>query len=124
MIITTTDTIAGKTIKEVLGIVEGDIVMSKHIGSDITAGLRNIVGGEVKGYTDMLNKARKEAISRMIENAEKMDADAIVGMRYGSSAIMASASEMLAYGTAVKLKQGKTEGPSRLYAASSTKKSR
>ncbi|MBQ2660665.1 YbjQ family protein [Candidatus Saccharibacteria bacterium] len=104
MIITTTDTIAGKTIKEVLGIVEGDIVMSKHIGSDITAGLRNIVGGEVKGYTDMLNKARKEAISRMIENAEKMDADAIVGMRYGSSAIMASASEMLAYGTAVKLK--------------------
>ena len=104
MIITTTDTIAGKTIKEVLGIVEGDIVMSKHIGSDITAGLRNIVGGEVKGYTDMLNKARKEAISRMIENAEKMDADAIVGMRYGSSAILASASEMLAYGTAVKLK--------------------
>ena len=104
MIITTTDTIAGKTIKEVLGIVEGDIVMSKHIGSDITAGLRNIVGGEVKGYTDMLNKARKEAISRMIENAEKMDADAIVGMRYGSSAIMASASEMIAYGTAVKLK--------------------
>lgn len=104
MIITTTETIAGKTIEEVLGIVEGDIVMSKHIGSDFAAGLRNLVGGEVRGYTDMMDKARKEAVSRMVENAKKMGADAIVGMRYGSSAIMASASEMLAYGTAVKLK--------------------
>ena len=104
MIITTTETVPGKTIKEVLGIVEGDIVMSKHIGSDFAAGLRNIVGGEVKGYTDMLEKARKEAMERMVESAEKIGADAIVGMRYGSSAIMASASEMLAYGTAVKLK--------------------
>ena len=104
MIITTTETVPGKTIKEVFGIVEGDIVMSKHIGSDFAAGLRNIVGGEVKGYTDMLEKARKEAMERMVESAEKIGADAIVGMRYGSSAIMASASEMLAYGTAVKLK--------------------
>ena len=104
MIITTTETIAGKTIEEVLGIVEGDIVMSKHIGSDFAAGLRNLVGGEVRGYTDMMDEARKEAVSRMVENAKKMGADAIVGMRYGSSAIMASASEMLAYGTAVKLK--------------------
>ncbi len=104
MIITTTENIAGKTIKEVLGIVEGDIVMSKHIGSDFAAGLRNIVGGEVKGYTDMMEKSRKEAMARMIENAEKLGADAVVGVRYGSSAIMASASEMLAYGTAVKLK--------------------
>ena len=104
MIITTTENIAGETIKEVLGIVEGDIVMSKHIGSDFAAGLRNIVGGEVKGYTDMMEKSRKEAMARMIENAEKLGADAVVGVRYGSSAIMASASEMLAYGTAVKLK--------------------
>lgn len=104
MIITTTENIAGETIKEVLGIVEGDIVMSKHIGSDFAAGLRNIVGGEVKGYTDMMEKSRKEALSRMIENAKRLGADAVVGVRYGSSAIMASASEMLAYGTAVKLK--------------------
>ena len=104
MIITTTETIPGQTIKEVLGIVEGDIVMSKHIGSDFAAGFRNLVGGEVKGYTDMLDKARKEARERMIKEAKKLGADAIVGMRYGSSAIMASASEMLAYGTAVKLK--------------------
>ena len=103
MIIATTETIPGKTIKEVLGLAEGDIVMSKHIGSDFAAGLRNIVGGEVKGYTDMMEKARKEAVSRMVKSAEKMGADAIVGVRYGSSAIMASASEMLAYGTAVKL---------------------
>ena len=104
MIITTTETIPGKTIKEILGIVDGDIVMSKHIGSDITAGFRNLVGGEVKGYTDMLDKSRKEARDRMIKNAEKLGADAVVGVRYSSSAIMASASEMLAYGTAVKLK--------------------
>lgn len=104
MIITTTETIAGKTIKEVLGVAEGDIVMSKHIGSDFAAGFRNLVGGEVKGYTDMLEKARKEAVERMVEDAKKMGADAIVGMRYSSSAIMASASEILAYGTAVKLK--------------------
>ena len=104
MIIATTETIAGETIKEVLGLVEGDIVMSKHIGSDFAAGLRNIVGGEVKGYTDMMEKARKEAMARMVESAKKLGADAVIGVRYGSSAIMASASEMLAYGTAVKLK--------------------
>ena len=104
MIITTTDTIAGETIKEVLGIAEGDVVMAKHVGSDFAAGLRNIVGGEVKGYTDMMDKARREAKDRMVASAKKMGADAIVGMRYGSSAIMGGASEMLAYGTAVKLK--------------------
>ena len=105
MIISTTETIPGATIKEVLGVVEGDVVMSKHIGSDIVAGFKNLVGGEIKGYTDMLDKSRKEATKRMIEEAKKLDADAIVGMRYGSSAIMASASEILAYGTAVKLKK-------------------
>lgn len=104
MIITTTETIPGETIKEILGVARGQIVRAKHIGSDIGAGLRNIVGGEVKGYTDMMEKARAEAEKRMIEDAKKMGADAIVGMRYGSSAIMGGASEMLAYGTAVKLK--------------------
>ena len=104
MIITTIDSIPGKTIKEVLGIVEGDIVMAKHIGSDFAAGVRNIVGGEVKGYTDMMDKSRKAAVKRMIEDAKSKDADAVIGMRYASSTIMGGASEMLAYGTAVKLK--------------------
>lgn len=104
MIVVTTDEISGKTIKETLGLAQGSIVMAKHIGSDFAAGLRNIVGGEVKGYTDMMEKSRREAFNRMIKNAEKMGADAIVGMRYSSSTIMGGASEMLAFGTAVKFK--------------------
>ena len=104
MIITTIETIPGKTIKEALGIVKGQVVESKHMGSDFMAGLKSMVGGEVKGYTDMMNKSREIATERMIEEAEKLGADAVVGVRYGSSAVMAGASEMLAYGTAVKLK--------------------
>ena len=104
MLVVTTETISGKTIKESLGIAQGSVVMAKHVGSDFVAGLRNIVGGEVKGYTDMMEKARKKAFERMIADAEKQGADAVIGMRYGSSAIMGGASEMLAFGTAVKLK--------------------
>ena len=104
MIITTIETIPGKTIKEALGVVKGQVVESKHMGSDFMAGLKSMVGGEVKGYTDMMNKSREIATERMIEEAEKLGADAVVGVRYGSSAVMAGASEMLAYGTAVKLK--------------------
>lgn len=104
MVIVTTDNIAGKTIKETLGVVKGQVVQSKHMGSDFMAGLKTMVGGEIKGYTDMLNKARTIATERMIEEAEELGADAVVGVRYGSSSVMAGASEMLAYGTAVKLK--------------------
>ena len=104
MITTTIDTVPGKTIKESLGIVKGQVVQSKHMGSDFMAGLKTMVGGEIKGYTDMLDKARSIATDRMVEEAEKLGADAVVGVRYGSSAVMAGASEMLAYGTAVKLK--------------------
>ncbi|MBP5675079.1 YbjQ family protein [Candidatus Saccharibacteria bacterium] len=104
MIIVTTETIPGKTVKEVLGIAKGQVVQSKHMGSDFVAGLKTMVGGEIKGYTDMMNKAREIATDRMIKEAEELGADAIVGMRYGSSAVMGGASEMLAYGTAVKLK--------------------
>ena len=104
MIIATSDTIPGKEIKETLGLVQGQIVQSKHIGSDVVAGLKNVVGGEIKGYTDMVNKARRTAIERMVKGAEEMGADAIVCLRYGSSTVAASASEILAYGTAVKLK--------------------
>lgn len=104
MIVVTTEIISGKTIKESLGIAQGSVVMAKHVGSDFVAGLRNIVGGEVKGYTDMMEKARKKAFERMVADAKKQGADAIVSMRYSSSAIMGGASEMLAFGTAVKLK--------------------
>lgn len=103
MIVVTVDSIEGKAIKETLGIAQGSVVMAKHVGSDFAAGLRNIVGGEVKGYTDMMEKARKIAFDRMVDDARRMGADAIVGMRYASSAIMDGASEMLAFGTAVKL---------------------
>ncbi len=104
MIIATTENIAGKSIKETLGIVKGEVVQTKHVGSDIAAGFKTLVGGEVKGYTDMLDRARETATERMVKEAEKMGADAIVGVRYGSSTVMGGASEMLAYGTAVKLK--------------------
>jgi len=105
MIITTTDHIAGKTISEVVGVVEGSVVMSKHIGSDIAASFRTLVGGEIKGYTDMMDKSRKQATERMTAAAKKIGADAIIGMRFASATIMGGASEMLAYGTAVKLKK-------------------
>ena len=104
MIIATTENIAGKSIKETLGVVKGEVVQTKHVGSDIAAGFKTLVGGEVKGYTDMLDRARKIATERMVKEAEKLGADAIVGVRYGSSTVMGGASEMLAYGTAVKLK--------------------
>ena len=97
----TTDYITGKTL-ETLGLVEGSTVQSKHIGRDIAASFKTIVGGELKGYTEMMNEARKKATARMIEQAEAMGADAIVGVRYASSAVMDSAAEIMAYGTAVR----------------------
>lgn len=87
---------------EVLGIVKGTIVNSKNVGRDIMAGLKTIVGGEIVGYTEMLNEARQIATKRMVDEAEALGADAIVGVRYGSSAVMQSAAEIIAFGTAVK----------------------
>ena len=104
MILVTTDSIVGKEIKEVLGLVKGTTVQSKHIGRDFMAGMKTIVGGEIKGYTEMLSEARGIATERMITEAESLGADAIVGIRYGSSEAVQGAAEMLAYGTAVKLK--------------------
>ena len=104
MIIVTTENVPGREISECLGLVKGEVVQSKNIGRDFMAGLKNVVGGEIKGYTEMIREARQISTDRMIEEAKKMGADAIVGMRYGSSAVMQSASEILAYGTAVKLK--------------------
>ena len=101
MKIYTTDYITGTQL-ETLGLVEGSTVQSKHIGRDIAASFKTIVGGELKGYTEMMNDARKKATDRMIEKAEALGADAIICVRYASSAVMDGAAEVMAYGTAVK----------------------
>ena len=103
----TTNEVAGKTIKETIGIVKGEIVQSKHFGRDFMAGMKTIVGGEIKGYTEMIREARQIATKRMVEEAEALGADAIVGVKYGSSAVMQGAAEIIVYGTAVKLKASK-----------------
>lgn len=105
MIIVNTDHVVGHDIKESLGIVKGAIVQSKNIGRDFMAGMKTLVGGEISGYTKMITEARDIATKRMIEEAEKLDADAIVNVRYGSSAVMQGAAEIIAYGTAVKFKK-------------------
>ncbi len=99
----TTPEISGRLIAENLGVVVGNVVQSKHIGRDLMAGLKGIIGGEIAGYTEMLADARDVAIARMVEEAKKRNADAIVNIRFTTSAIMTNASEILAYGTAVKL---------------------
>jgi len=104
MIIVNTEKIEGKEITEVLGLVRGNTIRARHIGNDIIAGLRNIVGGEVKEYTGMISEAREEALNRMEEEALKLDADAVVNIRFTTSQVMGGAAEILAYGTAVKLK--------------------
>ena len=103
MIVVTTEQIEGKRITETLGLVRGSTIRARHVGRDIMAGLRNIVGGEVKDYTVMLAQAREEALQRMIERAEEMGANAIVVTRFVTSMVMSGAAEMVAYGTAVKV---------------------
>ncbi len=102
MILTTTDAIPGVTIVETLGLVRGSTVRARHIGRDIMAGLRNIVGGEVDEYTKLLAEAREESIQRMIEHAEGMGANAIVGTRFITAGVAQGSAEIVAYGTAVK----------------------
>jgi len=102
MIIMTVNEIPGRT-HEVLGLVKGSVVQSKHVGRDIAAGLKTIVGGEIRGYTEMLAEARQTATDRMIEEAKNLRANAIIGVRYESSSIMQNAAEVLAYGTAVRV---------------------
>lgn len=101
MIILTIENVPGKEIKEVKGLVKGSTVRCKNIGRDITASFKNLVGGEMSGYNDMLTEARQIAIGRMVEEAEAMGANAIIGMKLMSSAVAAGAAEMVAYGTAV-----------------------
>ncbi|MBN2488407.1 MAG: YbjQ family protein [Methanosarcinaceae archaeon] len=104
MIIVTTDTIAGKEIVQTLGMARGSTIQAKHIGKDIMSGLRTIVGGELTEYSKMLEEAREKAINRMVEDAEKMGANALINVRFMTSGVMAGAAEMLAYGTAVKIR--------------------
>ena len=102
MIVSSTPSIEGKKIQAYLGIVMGSTVRARHLGTDILATLKNIVGGELKSYSILLTQARKEAMERMIKSAEEMSADAIVNFRYETSTIAAAASDVIAYGTAVK----------------------
>lgn len=102
--VTTTETIPGREITQILGLVEGSTVQTRHIGSHILAGLTVLVGGEVKGYVKAVNAAREEARERMLAKARTLGADAIVSMRYSTTQIMNGGAEILAYGTAVKFK--------------------
>jgi len=101
MIITTTEQIPGKKIQKILGIVKGNTVRTRHIGKDITALFKNIVGGEIEEYSELLSSAREQAIDRMIKNAYNLGANAIVGVRFSSSFVMQNAAEIIVYGTAV-----------------------
>ena len=89
---------------EALGLVKGSVVQSKNFGKDFMAGMKTLVGGEIESYTDMLNEARQIATKRMVDEAEALGADAVVGLRYGSASVMQGAAEVIAYGTAVKFK--------------------
>ncbi|HEC63494.1 MAG TPA: YbjQ family protein [Candidatus Acetothermia bacterium] len=103
MLVTTIDHIPGKKVTEVLGLVQGSTIRARHVGRDILAGLRNVVGGEIKDYTQMLAQAREIAVQRMVGEAERLGADAVVGVRLATAQTMAGAAEVLAYGTAVRL---------------------
>jgi uncharacterized protein YbjQ (UPF0145 family) len=104
MMLSTTNDVPGKAVKESLGIVYGNTIRAKHLGKDIVAGLRNLVGGELKEYTEMLAEARGEAIRRMEQAAKKKGADAVIGVRLTTAAVASASAEIVAYGTAVKLK--------------------
>ncbi|QVK17418.1 YbjQ family protein [Mycoplasmatota bacterium] len=103
MIIVNTDFVSGKTL-ETISLVRGSTIRSKHLGKDILSGLKTLVGGEITSYSKMLNEARQIATQRMVEEAERLDADAIINVRYSTSNVMSGAAEVLVYGTAVKFK--------------------
>jgi uncharacterized protein YbjQ (UPF0145 family) len=103
MIITTSEQVEGKKVKKTIGMVRGSTIRAKHIGKDIMAAFRNLAGGEITEYTKMMAEAREEALSRMIEAAEKEGANAVIAVRFGTSMVMQNAAEVLAYGTGVVL---------------------
>jgi len=107
MKIVTTDTVAGYTITESLGTVIGNTIRARHLGKDISAGLRSLVGGEITEYTGMMAESREQALQRMLDRAKELNADAVVGIRFQTSMIMQGSAELLVYGTAVQLVQNK-----------------
>jgi uncharacterized protein YbjQ (UPF0145 family) len=104
MIIVNTDCIEGKKIIKTLGLVKGNTIRARWVGRDIMAGLKQLVGGELKGYTQMMTDAREQAVKRMMEEAKKLKADAIINVRFTSAQVMQNAAEILVYGTAVKIR--------------------
>ncbi|HHW62232.1 MAG TPA: YbjQ family protein [Syntrophomonadaceae bacterium] len=105
MILSTTESITGWKIIEIKGLVRGSSIRSKHLGKDIGAALKSLVGGELKGYSELLEESREEALQRMIEDAERQGANAVIALRFSSSQIMNGAAEILAYGTAVRIEK-------------------
>ena len=103
MILTTTETIEGKKIVRTLGLARGNTIRARHIGHDIMAQLRNIVGGEITNYTKLLAESREQSLDRMVADAQRLGANAVVGVRFATSVLMGGAAELLAYGTAVVL---------------------
>lgn len=103
MILTNIETVPGMRIAEHFGLVQGSTIRAKHVGRDIMASLKNIVGGELKGYTQLLQESRKEATDRMIEQARQLGANAIINVRYATSSVTQGAAELFAYGTAVRI---------------------
>jgi uncharacterized protein YbjQ (UPF0145 family) len=103
MILTNIESVPGKTIVEHFGLVSGSTVRAKHVGKDILAGLKNIIGGELKGYTELLHESRQQSTERMIEQAKQLGANAIVNVRYATSSVAQGAAELYVYGTAVRI---------------------
>ncbi|MBC6419254.1 MAG: YbjQ family protein [Prochloron sp. SP5CPC1] len=104
MILTTLEGVPGKEIIEHFGLVQGSTIRAKHIGKDIMAGFKNIIGGELKGYTELLQEARQEAVERMVRQAAQLGANAVVNVRFATSSVAQGAAELFAYGTAVRVK--------------------
>jgi uncharacterized protein YbjQ (UPF0145 family) len=103
MILSNTEEVPGRSIREFYGVVTGSTVRAKHIGRDLMAGLKNLVGGELRGYTELLHEARQEAIDRMVEQAQTIGANAVVNIRFSTSSVAQGAAELFAYGTAVRV---------------------
>jgi uncharacterized protein YbjQ (UPF0145 family) len=109
MILVNTETVAGHRIVEMKGLVQGNTIRAKHVGRDIAAGLKNLVGGELTGYTELLTESRREAVARMMAQAQQLGANAVVNIRFSTSAVSAGAAELYAYGTAVVI-EAETRG--------------
>ncbi len=106
LVVVTTESVPGHRIVEVLGLVRGNTIRARHLGRDIMAGLKSMVGGEIKSYTELLTRAREEALERMLEEAEQMGATAVVNLRFTTASVMQGAAELFAYGTAVRTEPG------------------